>query len=237
MGNEMIGDGEINDRLSGDGWARDWAKLAQGLHARFRTRGLAESAQLVSALATSGDGVDRHLRATLGDGFVDLRLITQDAVYRDGDGVEHVVWWVTDKDLALAERISSIARGLSFESDPAAVTTVELALDTADAARISPMWAALLTGGSEAVGLGSLGQDLRDATERVPNLWFQDTEAHDTPRQRFHLDVWVAPASADERIAAAVAAGGTIVDDSEAPAFTVLADADGNRACVCTSTR
>ena len=31
-----------------------------------------------------------------------------------------------------------------------------------------------------------------------------------------------------------VAAGGTVVDDSEAPSFTVLADPDGNKVCVCT---
>ena len=29
-------------------------------------------------------------------------------------------------------------------------------------------------------------------------------------------------------------AGGTVVDDSEAPSFTVLADPDGNKVCVCT---
>ena len=43
------------------------------------------------------------------------------------------------------------------------------------------------------------------------------------------------PEVADARIAAAVAAGGTVVDDSEAPSFTVLADPDGNKVCVCTS--
>jgi 4a-hydroxytetrahydrobiopterin dehydratase len=97
------------------------------------------------------------------------------------------------------------------------------------------MWAALLTGGTDAHGHGTIGDDIRDATGRVPILWFQDTEEHETPRQRFHLDVWVAPEAADERIAAAVAAGGTIVNDREAPSFTVIADADGNKACVCTS--
>ena len=68
-----------------------------------------------------------------------------------------------------------------------------------------------------------------------PSSWFQDTDEHGTPRQRFHLDVWIAPEVADERIAAAVAAGGTIVDDSQAPSYTVIADQDGNKACVCTS--
>ena len=65
-------------------------------------------------------------------------------------------------------------------------------------------------------------------------MWFQDTEPHEAPRQRLHLDVWVAPEVADARIAAAVAAGGTVVDDSEAPSFTVLADPEGNMVCVCT---
>jgi 4a-hydroxytetrahydrobiopterin dehydratase len=68
----------------------------------------------------------------------------------------------------------------------------------------------------------------------VPLLWFQHTDAHETPRQRFHFDLWVPPDVADERIAAAVAAGGRVVDDQNTPSFVVLADPDGNRACVCT---
>ena len=68
----------------------------------------------------------------------------------------------------------------------------------------------------------------------MPLLWFQDTEAHETPRQRFHLDVWVPHDVAQDRIDAAVAAGGQVVDDSQAPSYVVLADPEGNRACVCT---
>ena len=65
-------------------------------------------------------------------------------------------------------------------------------------------------------------------------MWFQETGEHEVPRQRWHPDVWVAPEVAEARIAAAVAGGGTVVDDSEAPSFTVLADPDGNKVCVCT---
>jgi 4a-hydroxytetrahydrobiopterin dehydratase len=39
---------------------------------------------------------------------------------------------------------------------------------------------------------------------------------------------------AEARIAAALAAGGTLVSDAEAPSYWVLADADGNKACICT---
>lgn len=68
----------------------------------------------------------------------------------------------------------------------------------------------------------------------MPLLWFQDCEEHEVPHQRLHVDVSVPAAVAPERIKAAVDAGGTIVDESQAPSFTVLSDADGNRACVCT---
>ena len=33
---------------------------------------------------------------------------------------------------------------------------------------------------------------------------------------------------------AAIAAGGTLLSDARAPAFWVLADPEGNEACVCT---
>jgi 4a-hydroxytetrahydrobiopterin dehydratase len=42
------------------------------------------------------------------------------------------------------------------------------------------------------------------------------------------------PGNGPGQITAAVAAGGSVVDDSQAPSFTVLADPDGNRVCVCT---
>ena len=110
---------------------------------------------------------------------------------------------------------------------------IELGLDTAHSATIAPVWAALLTGNTEAQGRGSLGDDIRDATGRVPNLWFGDADEHETPRQRFHIEVYVAPEVAEQRIAAALAAGGTVVDDSNAPSLTVIADQDGNKGIVC----
>jgi 4a-hydroxytetrahydrobiopterin dehydratase len=53
-------------------------------------------------------------------------------------------------------------------------------------------------------------------------------------RNRIHLDVDVPHDAAAERIAAALAAGGTLLSDSAAPAFYVLADAEGNEVCICT---
>ena len=183
------------EMLSGDQIAQakltDWRKLGQGLHARFRVEGFADGVRLVSAIAEAGDVLGHHPRVTIGGDYVDLKVISDDAIFRDDEGTEHVVEWVTQRDVDLARRVSEIAAEQAVRADPASITAIELALDTAHAARIAPMWAAVLTGGSAAHGRGTIGDDVRDATGRVPILWFQDTDEQETPRQRFHLDVWV----------------------------------------------
>lgn len=210
----------------------DWRKLGQGIHALFVVTDLAAGIRFVTAVGESADDVGDHLSVRMGLGYVDLKLISQDAVYRDDAGAEHRVAWVTARDIELARTVSTIAAEQAVTADPRSVVGIELALDTADAATVAPVWSILLTGATEAQGNGSVGGDVRDQLGRVPILWFQDTEPHPTPRQRFHIDLQLPYDVAADRIAAAVAAGATIVDDSRAPRTTVLADSDGNRACV-----
>ncbi|KQV63253.1 4a-hydroxytetrahydrobiopterin dehydratase [Nocardioides sp. Root122] len=210
----------------------DWRKLAQGLHARYVTDGFAAGARFVAAVGEAGDEVGHHPRAAIGDRHVDLELVTAEAIYRADDGTEHVVEWVTQQDVDLARRITDLAADLGLVADPAAVSEVELGLDTTSSATVAPVWAALLTGDAASQGLGSPGDEVRDATGRVPNLWFDDEAAADAT-QRFHVEVYVAPEVREQRIAAAVAAGGTVADDSQAPGLTVLADQDGNTGVIC----
>ena len=56
---------------------------------------------------------------------------------------------------------------------------------------------------------------------------------HEPRDERFYIEVYVAPEVATQRNAAAVTAGGTVVDDSNAPSLTVIADQDGNKGIVC----
>ena len=211
----------------------DWRKLAQGLHARYMVDDFGVSARFVAAVGEAGDALGHHPRVSIGNGYVDLKLVTDDAIYRDDEGTEHVVEWVTQQDVDLARRITEIAADHQFDADPASVSDIELGLDTAHSATIAPMWAVLLTGSAEAQGRGTPSDEIRDATGRVPHLWFGDADEHKTPRQRFHIEVYVAPEVAEQRIAAAVAAGGTVVDVSNAPSLTVIADQDGNTGTVC----
>lgn len=211
----------------------DWRKLAQGLHARYLVDGFSIGARFVAAVGEAGDALGHHPRVSIGKGYVDLELVSDDAIYRDDEGTEHVVEWVTQQDIDLARRITEIAADHQLAADPSAVSEVELGLDTARSATIAPVWAALLTGSADSQGRGTPSDEVRDATARVPNLWFGDADEHETPGQRFHVEVYVAPEVAEQRVAAAVAAGGTVIDDSEAPSLTVIADQDGNRGVVC----
>ncbi len=225
------------DMLKGDEIAdaklTDWRKLAQGLHARYLVHDFGTGARFVAAVGEAGDALGHHPSASIGIGHVDLKLVSADAIYRDDEGTEHVLEWVTQQDVDLARRITEIAADHGIEADPASVSVIELGLDTADSATIAPVWAALLTGNPEAQGHGSPSDEIRDATGRVPNLWFGDADEGDTPRQRFHVEAYVPREVAEQRIAAAVAAGGTVVDDSDAPSLTVIADQDGNRGVLC----
>ena len=211
----------------------DWRKLAQGLHARFRVEGFSAGVRFLAAVAEAGDEVGHHPRVAMGGGHVDLELVSDDAVYHAGDGTDHVVEWVTAQDLDLARRVSALAAEQGLVADPAAVSEVELGLDVTSSGTVAPVWAALLTGDPADQGRGSPSDEVRDATGRVPNLWFDDGGEGGPSGQRVHVEVYVAPEVVEQRIAAVVAAGGTVVDDSGSPGLTVVADPEGNRGVLC----
>lgn len=196
----------------------DWAPLVRGLRTRFHTHDFATGLELVTAFASAAEEANHHPDLTLRYGTVDVLLYSHDA------------GGVTDRDLRLAARFSEIARERSISAGRGELSVIELGLDTADAAEIAPFWAAVL-GAQMQNSDGDLEVRVHGADAI---LWFQHTEPHDRPRQRFHLDVWVDPREARDRIDAAVEAGGRVVSDDSAPSFWVLADAQGNHACICT---
>jgi 4a-hydroxytetrahydrobiopterin dehydratase len=211
---------KLTDQHIRDAGLADWRKLAQALYARYLTPDYVAAAGFVAAVAQLAGSNGRHPDLRVTHGCVDISLCTHE------DGL-----WVTQKDIDLARSISEIAHRQELAAAPTAVTQLEIALDTPHEDRIAPFWSVLLTGSAD----NRIYDSVFDPTGRVPALWFQGTDEHENPRQRWHFDLWLAPEVATERIAAAVAAGGRIVDESGAPSFTVLADHDGNRVCVCTS--
>ena len=197
----------------------DWRMLIDRLHASFDSDDFVSAVRLVDAIAVTAGEMDHYPDIDLAFGRVDVRLISRD------------VGGVTTRDVALARAISDLALAAGATPHPERTSVLELGLDSADEAQIRPFWAALL-GYDTVEAWGEI--QLRDAAGRRPTIWFQPTEAHDVPRQRWHLDLRVPPEMVESRIAAAIEAGGALVDDTAAPAFWVLADQQGNRACLTT---
>lgn len=95
-----------------------------------------------------------------------------------------------------------------------------------------PFWRALL--GYEP-RIDSPDEDLVDSHDRDAAFWFEQMDA---PRSdgggAIHIAVWVPGEQAQARIDAALAAGGRIVHDENAPSWWTLADPAGNEADVAT---
>src|SRR5680860_831447 len=170
------GDTEGMDKLTSrqilDAGLGDWRKLAQALHGRFLTGDFVTGLTFVTAVSEAAEAANHHPDVTLTYPFVDVKLVSHD------------VSQVTVRDIDLARQISEIAREQGIGTEPSAPTQLELALDTADLAAVGPFWATFLTGSPDSLR----GDDVVDPSARVPLLWFQHTDAHETPRQRFHVD-------------------------------------------------
>ncbi len=191
----------------------DWRAMYGSLEARFRTGDFVTGLDLVNRIGAAAEAANHHPDLTLTYAGVHVLLTSHD------------VGGKTQRDVDLARQISAIAAELGVAARPGAVQRIELALDTWDIAEIRPFWAAVLA-------MDDHDEEIVDGDGNIPTIWFQ--EATRDSAQRWHLDIRVPPEVADQRVAAALAAGGVLVCENEKPRFVVLADAQGNQVCVCT---
>ena len=131
------------------------------------------------------------------------------------------------RHIELARAISAVARSHGAGADRQGAQEVQLAIAAqADAVDVG-FWRAVL---------GYTGLDDDNAIDPLGHgstVWMQELDETKSLRHAMHLDVSVAREHVEGRLAAALAAGGTIVDDSDAPAHWTLADRAGNRVCIC----
>jgi 4a-hydroxytetrahydrobiopterin dehydratase len=182
--------------------------------------GATEAASLaVSAAGADGQG---HLTVDIRADRAVLRLQSAEA------------GWVTGRDIRLAHRVSAAlsARGLQPSQAGGSLQAFEIAIDALDIPVVRPFWKAI-TGYADEPG-SELNAALVDSTGRGPAIWFQQMDAPRPQRNRIHIDIDVPAEDAAARIEAVLAAGGTLLSDVAAPAFWVLADPEGNEACICT---
>lgn len=204
---------------------RDWRVLLGRLHASYRSGTMTAGLAFVERVVAAAEALDHHPDIDLRYGHVHLSLVTHSA-----DGL-------TEADAALAEQISRLAAEAGLARAEDIGLEVEVAIDALDIDAVRPFWLAVL--GYEPITppqwrAGEPIVDLGHPHGRGPRLWFQQMDAPREQRNRIHLDVHVAADVAEQRVAAALAAGGRLVSAAHAPSFWVMADAEGNEACVCT---
>lgn len=196
-----------------------WVFLLGGLQTRIRTGDFAAGLALVNAIGAVAEEMNHHPDLDLRYTHLDVRLTSHD----EGG--------VTGRDIRLAREVSGLVARAGLAQEIAGVSRLELALDTPAFKGVLPFWGAVL--GLELHTGPEIGDELHDPTGALPTIWFQESGSEES-RQRWHPDLWVDPAEVPSRIDAALAAGGTLVSDAEAPSFWVLADPEGNRVCLCT---
>jgi 4a-hydroxytetrahydrobiopterin dehydratase len=194
----------------------DWRALFNGACAHFRTSSFAQGLELVDAIGRLADAANHHPDIDLRYRGVTVRLVTHDV-----DGL-------SERDVDLARHISLAARERGIPADPTSVQQVQVAVDAHAVPDVMPFWRAVL-------GYNQVGdEDLVSPHGDGPSFWFQQMDAPRPQRNRIHIDISVPHDQAEARVAAAIAAGGHVVNDKFAPAWWTLADPEGNEVDVAT---
>jgi 4a-hydroxytetrahydrobiopterin dehydratase len=207
----------MTDRITGKQFdesagVEDWRALWGGGFActYFQTMSLGTGAALVQSISELAAAASHPVEVDLRPEGVTVRLFTHDP------------GGLSSQDVELAQQISAAARELGVSADPAGVQHVQISIDALVTAEVRPFWAAVL--GYQTIG----DEDVLDPHRCGPPVTFQQMDAPRPQRNRIHIDVYVPRDQAQARIAAALAAGGHIVNDKNAPNWWTLADAEGN---------
>jgi 4a-hydroxytetrahydrobiopterin dehydratase len=136
------------------------------------------------------------------------------------------MWNLESGHVDLARAVSEVGRQRGATADRSAVREVQLAIASKPAEIDLGFWQVVLgyrhnadDNAIDPLGLGS-------------TVWMQDLDEGKTLRHAMHVDVSVAREHARDRLEAALAAGGRVVDDSNAPGTWILSDKAGNRVCI-----
>jgi len=198
--------------LAADG-VEDWVVLHGGATAAYDVESLADAAQLAAAVAEVPGLAGSGALLTVTDARLMVRL-TRGVMRLEEEHVE------------LARLVSSVASERGAVANRGAVQEVQLAVASRPDEIDVGFWRAVL-------GYDPLAPDNGvDPLGHGSTFWVQELDPAKPLRHAMHVDVSVARECAEARVAAALAAGGRIVDGSDAPEGSILADPAGNRVCV-----
>ena len=206
--------------MSEQGWrefltaqgVEDWVVLHGGPTAVFKVGSLVEAAQLAEALAAVL-GLEERTVMNIARDHLTVRLTRE-------------MWGTESRHIEVAQAISKVARERGATADRRAVQEVQLAIAAKPDEIDLPFWRAVL-------GYAPMHEDNAiDPLGHGSTVWMQDLNPDKPLRHAMHVDVSVAREVAEERLAAALGAGGRIVEQSDGPAAWILSDRAGNKVCI-----
>ena len=198
--------------LSAEG-VDDWVVLHGGATAVFNVSSLVEAAQLAEAVARVPGLDGAGALFTIADVRLTVRL-------------SRGVFRLEEEHIALARKVSAVARAHGAVADRTAAQEVQLAIAAKPDVVDVGFWRAVL-------GYAELADDNAiDPLGHGSTVWMQELDPGTPLRHAMHVDVSVAREHVESRLAAALAAGGRVVDEADAPAAWILADRAGNRVCI-----
>lgn len=211
-----------SDEFAGLSGLDEWRFALGAIHGAFAAGTYPAAAEFVTAIVAAAERRVHH---------PDIDVRYPGTVYVTV--TTHAVGGLTTLDVDLAREISGLAAAAGIAGrvtgGGSSIQVTELCIDTMDETAIRPFWAAVLD-----YDVVETDGSLVDPRRQGWPIWFQQMDEPRTDRNRLHLDISVPHDLAEQRIAAALAAGGRMVSDARAKAFWVLADAEGNEACICT---
>jgi 4a-hydroxytetrahydrobiopterin dehydratase len=209
---------EITRQLAG---LPGWRFAAAAIHASYDAPDFRTALRLVSEIGDAAETMNHHPDIDLRWRTVQLTCST------------HSAGGVTQLDIELAHQIHVAAGAAGAKAAAPPPRPWELALDAADPAAVLPFWREAL--GYVEVTLPDGTVELQDPSGSGAALWFQRMDPPRSGSDRFHLDVYRegddAPALRDRLLEL----GGRLVSEEHAPHWWVVADPEGNLACVCTA--
>jgi hypothetical protein len=220
-------DGNEVDLVPGDALGEepgraDWQVVFSAM-ACYGTTSATQQRNLAAAAAALADDSGFPLLVDLRPGLVILDS-GKDQWEGNGHGLE-----LNFSDLAA--RLQTAARGLGATADPGLTRFAQLFIDAADVAAVRAFWVAAL-GYTDDRRAGVT--DIYDPRRLDPVLVFQELDASETERRRqrnrIHFELAVPSDLAQARLAAAVAAGGRLLDESEDR--WRVADPEGNEVVI-----
>jgi 4a-hydroxytetrahydrobiopterin dehydratase len=222
LATEPLSRAAASEAVAGHGW-----RLVLGrVQTTVRATGLGEAAELAAAV-TAGAGPAAEARLLADVRGAQLILTVQ----HPSGGMP------TAAETDLVRRVSQILAARGLKPEPAvmgrSIQMVEIAIDALHIPAVLPFWRAVLGYIDDPGSKGQPGA-IVDPAGQCPAVWFQQMAEPRPQRNRIHLDISLPHDEARQRIEAAIAAGGVLVSDAMAPAFWVLADAEGNEACITT---